>query len=108
MIREKFAYLPMNLADLVIKNPKTGAGSIPTAQTMSVLSLNDSKFFLHLKEMISNFNKVSTLMDVIELQSIYDGLPAPQVGPFRPKIFNPDDYDLSAGKKQLSAQKSMG
>mmetsp|Transcript_51482 Transcript_51482/g.52469 ORF Transcript_51482/g.52469 Transcript_51482/m.52469 type:complete len:174 (-) Transcript_51482:84-605(-) len=47
-------------------------------------------------------------MAVMELQSIYDGLPAPQIGPFRPKVFKPDDYDLSAGKEQLAAQKSMG
>ena len=108
LIREKVAYRPMSLADLIIKKPKTGTGNFPAAQTMSVLSLNDSKFFLHLKEMITSFNKLSTTMDVMTLQSIYDGLPAPQVGPFRPKVFKPDDYDLSAGKEQLAAQKSMG
>ena len=67
----------MSLADLVIKKPKTGVGSIPVAQTMSLLSLNDSKFSLHLKEIITNFNKLSTTTDVMELQSSYDGLPAP-------------------------------
>ena len=108
LIREKIAYRPMSLANLVTKKPKTGAGSIPAAQTMSVLSLNDPKFVLYLKEMISNFNNISTTMDVMELQSIYDGLPAPQVGPFRAKLFKPDDYDFSAGKEQLAAQKSMG
>ena len=109
LIREKITYRPMSLADLVIKKKSTEGGSSSTpVQTMSVLSLHDIKFFLHLNEMISNFNEHTLTADIMEVGSIYDGLPYAQVGPFRPKIFMPDDYDLRGGKEQLAAQKSLG
>lgn len=108
LIREKITYRPLSLANLVIKKKSTGGVSSTPVHTMSVLSIYDSKFFLHLNEMISNFNGHTTTADIMEVESIYDGLPPPQVGPFRPKIFTPDDYDLQGGKEQLAAQKSMG
>jgi hypothetical protein len=108
LIREKITYRPLSLANLVIKKKSTGGVSSTPVHTMSVLSIYDSKFFLHLNEMISNFNGHTTTADIMEVESIYDGLPPPQVGPFRPKIFTPDDYDLQGGQEQLAAQKSMG
>merc|ERR1711865_1089825 len=95
------------MGDVVVKKGSVGDSAV---HTMSILSLNDPNFFLHLHDMVSNFNDLTTTADNIfmEVKSVYDGLVRPQLGPFRPKIFKPDDYDLSAGKEQLAGQKSLG
>ena len=108
LVRQEVVYSPMTLADVVVKTKgKTTTG--PAVESMSILSLNDSKFFNNLHGMVSNFNKrTATAKEIMEVKSVYDGLVRPQLGPFRPKIFKPDDYDLSAGKEQLAGQKSLG
>jgi len=102
-IREQVNYKPMSLVDLTLEGP--GAES-----KVTILSLHDPNFFLHLKEMTGNFNlaHTDTAGAAIEVESIFDGLPAPQVGHFRPKKFKADDYNPNPAKEQHAGQLSLG
>ena len=101
LIREKINYKPMSFVDLVLENSKEQS-------KLSLLSLYDEKFFLHLKEMLMAFNNIHGKAAKMEVDKIFDGLAVPQTGHFKPKKFKVDDYDPIPAQEQLAGQISLG
>ena len=101
LIREKINYKPMSFVDLVLKNSKEQS-------KLSLLSIYDEKFFLHLKEMLTAFNNIHGEAAKMEVDKIFDGLAVPQTGHFKPKKFKVDDYDPIPAQEQLAGQISLG
>ena len=101
LIREKIVYKPMSLVNLVLDN-STDKSKI------SILSLGDKHFFLHLKEMVEAFKQANGEAANMKVDKVFDGLPAPQVGHFNPKIFKADAYDPTPAQEQHAGQSSQG
>ena len=91
----------MSFVDLVLKNSKEQS-------KLSLLSIYDEKFFLHLKEMLTAFNNIHGEAAKMEVDKIFDGLAVPQTGHFKPKKFKVDDYDPIPAQEQLAGQISLG
>eukprot|EP00536_Pseudo-nitzschia_multiseries_P011915 jgi/Psemu1/289976/fgenesh1_pg.433_\ len=102
-IREQVTYKPMTLVDIALEDAAVEA-------QVTILSLHDPDFFLHLKEMTGNFNLAhgATAGATMQVESVFDGLPEPLVGHFRPKKFKWDDYDPIPAKEQHAGQISLG
>lgn len=102
-IREEVGFKPMSLVDLALEDAESKS-------KVSILSIHDPEFFLHVKEMVGNFNLAHEAIAgaTMEVESVFDGLPPPHIGHFRPKKFEADDYDPNPAKEQHSGQVSLG
>jgi len=101
LIREKVTFRPMSLVDVVVE-------SSANQLNLSMLSLHDPVFFLHLKGMVETYNQVHGATSTMKVESVFDGLVLPTVGKLNPKWFKADDYDPTPGKEQLAGQTSLG
>ena len=100
LIRQKVTYKPMSFVDLVLENAKEQS-------KLSMLSIYDEKFFLHLKEMLTAFKNAHGEAAKMEIDKIFDGLIPPQIGHFKPKKFKADDYDPTPAQEQHAGQISL-
>ena len=101
LIRQKIVFKPMSLVDVSIG--KSGSRS-----RLSILSLHDPDFFFHLKAMVNSFNEKHGETANMEVEKVFDGLPAPQIGHFNPKKFKASDYDPKPAQEQLAGQTMLG